>query len=135
MLSRARKSESGWAKRRCAASATASYTLTAAGNIGTATDSAGRVTTYTYDTSNRITQIHVDEGAPLSVAAGSGETSLDVEQSGGIGLDLEGASQVSVTGMYFDNNGKNQPLASGSDAAIPDSVSDLLPRGALKPAQ
>jgi kumamolisin len=33
---------------------------------------------------NRIQQIHVDEGAQLSAAAGSGETSLDVEQSGGV---------------------------------------------------
>ncbi len=29
-----------------------------------------------------------------------------IEQSGGIGLDLETALQVTVTGMYFDNNGK-----------------------------
>jgi subtilase family serine protease len=33
---------------------------------------------------NRITQVHVDGGGPLSGAAGSGETSLDVEQSGGV---------------------------------------------------
>ena len=33
---------------------------------------------------NRITQVHVDGGGPLSGPAGSGETSLDVEQSGGI---------------------------------------------------
>ena len=33
---------------------------------------------------NRITQIHVDGGAPLSAADGSGETTLDVEQSGGL---------------------------------------------------
>jgi kumamolisin len=33
---------------------------------------------------NRITQIRVDGGAPLSAADGSGETSLDVEQSGGM---------------------------------------------------
>jgi subtilase family serine protease len=32
----------------------------------------------------RITQIHVDEGAPISSQAGPIETSLDVEQSGGI---------------------------------------------------
>lgn len=33
---------------------------------------------------NRITQVHVDGGGPLSGPAGSGETSLDVEQSGGL---------------------------------------------------
>ncbi|WP_426702295.1 S53 family peptidase [Rhodanobacter sp. Col0626] len=33
---------------------------------------------------NRITQVHVDGGGPLGSAAGSGETSLDVEQSGGV---------------------------------------------------
>jgi kumamolisin len=33
---------------------------------------------------NRITQVHVDGGGPLSGPAGSGETSLDVEQSGGV---------------------------------------------------
>jgi subtilase family serine protease len=33
---------------------------------------------------NRITQVHVDGGGELSAAAGSGETSLDVEQSGGL---------------------------------------------------
>jgi subtilase family serine protease len=32
---------------------------------------------------NRITQIHVDGGGELSSDAGTGETSLDVEQSGG----------------------------------------------------
>src|SRR5882724_4084561 len=34
--------------------------------------------------SNRITQVHVDGGGPLSSAAGSGETTLDVQQSGGL---------------------------------------------------
>jgi subtilase family serine protease len=33
---------------------------------------------------NRITQVHVDGGGELSSAAGSAETSLDVEQSGGL---------------------------------------------------
>jgi kumamolisin len=33
---------------------------------------------------NRITQIHVDGGGELSSDAGTGETSLDVEQSGGL---------------------------------------------------
>ncbi|MFC5582322.1 S53 family peptidase [Rhodanobacter terrae] len=33
---------------------------------------------------DRITQVHVDGGGPLGSAAGSGETSLDVEQSGGL---------------------------------------------------
>ena len=33
---------------------------------------------------NRITQVHVDGGGELSSAAGSGETSVDVEQSGGL---------------------------------------------------
>src|SRR5215831_4442564 len=33
---------------------------------------------------NRITQVHIDGGAELSADAGSGETSLDVEQSGGL---------------------------------------------------
>jgi subtilase family serine protease len=33
---------------------------------------------------DRITQVHVDGGGPLSGPAGSGETSLDVEQSGGM---------------------------------------------------
>ncbi|HET6552347.1 MAG TPA: S53 family peptidase [Dyella sp.] len=33
---------------------------------------------------NRITQVHVDGGGELSGPAGSGETSLDVEQSGGL---------------------------------------------------
>lgn len=33
---------------------------------------------------NRITQVHVDGGGPLGSNAGSGETSLDVEQSGGL---------------------------------------------------
>jgi subtilase family serine protease len=33
---------------------------------------------------DRITQVHVDGGGPLSGPGGSGETSLDVEQSGGL---------------------------------------------------
>ena len=33
---------------------------------------------------NRITQVHVDGGGELSAEAGSGETALDVEQSGGL---------------------------------------------------
>jgi kumamolisin len=33
---------------------------------------------------NRITQVHVDGGGDLSADAGSGETALDVEQSGGL---------------------------------------------------
>jgi subtilase family serine protease len=33
---------------------------------------------------NRITQVHVDGGAPISSEGGSGETCLDVEQSGGL---------------------------------------------------
>ncbi|MDE2298245.1 MAG: S8/S53 family peptidase, partial [Burkholderiales bacterium] len=38
---------------------------------------------------NRIRQVHVDGGGPLSGAAGSGETSLDVEQSGGLAPDAK----------------------------------------------
>lgn len=34
--------------------------------------------------SHRLTQVHVDGGGELSADAGSGETSLDVEQSGGL---------------------------------------------------
>ena len=33
---------------------------------------------------NRLTQVHVDGGGELSAAAGTGETCLDVEQSGGL---------------------------------------------------
>jgi kumamolisin len=36
---------------------------------------------------NRITKVHVDGGGELSEAAGSGETTLDVEQSGGLAPD------------------------------------------------
>lgn len=36
---------------------------------------------------NRITQVHVDGGGVLGSAAGSGETTLDVEQSGGLAPD------------------------------------------------
>ncbi|WAH36230.1 S53 family peptidase [Alicyclobacillus dauci] len=36
---------------------------------------------------NRISQVHVDGGGDLSSDAGSGETTLDVEQSGGIAPD------------------------------------------------
>jgi len=39
-------------------------------------------------------------GQELTVATGV------IEQSGGPGLLLNGAQQISVTGMYFDNNGK-----------------------------
>ena len=38
---------------------------------------------------NRITQVHVDGGGDLSATAGSGETSLDVEQSGGLAPDAK----------------------------------------------
>ena len=38
---------------------------------------------------NRIRQVHVDGGGALSGAAGSGETSLDVEQSGGLAPDAK----------------------------------------------
>jgi kumamolisin len=38
-------------------------------------------------TPNRITQVHVDGGGDFGSAAGSGETSLDVEQSGGLAPD------------------------------------------------
>ncbi|MGZ4134994.1 MAG: S53 family peptidase [Tumebacillaceae bacterium] len=39
------------------------------------------------NTPNRITQVHVDGGGELSEDAGSGETTLDVEQSGGLAPD------------------------------------------------
>jgi kumamolisin len=41
----------------------------------------------TSNTPNRITQVHVDGGGELSEEAGSGETTLDVEQSGGLAPD------------------------------------------------
>lgn len=37
----------------------------------------------------RITQVHVDGGGDLSAKAGSGETTLDVEQSGGLAPDAK----------------------------------------------
>jgi subtilase family serine protease len=38
---------------------------------------------------NKITQVHVDGGGDLSADAGSGETALDVEQSGGLAPDAK----------------------------------------------
>ncbi|MDP9107715.1 MAG: S53 family peptidase [Pseudomonadota bacterium] len=38
---------------------------------------------------DRITQVHVDGGGDLSATAGSGETALDVEQSGGLAPDAK----------------------------------------------
>ena len=38
---------------------------------------------------DRITQVHVDGGGVLSANAGSGETALDVEQSGGLAPDAD----------------------------------------------
>jgi kumamolisin len=38
---------------------------------------------------NRITQVHVDGGGELSTDAGSGETTLDVEQAGGLAPDAD----------------------------------------------
>ncbi|NII12186.1 S53 family peptidase [Oleiagrimonas sp. C23AA] len=38
---------------------------------------------------NRIEQVHVDGGGPLSSADGSGETTLDVEQAGGLAPDAD----------------------------------------------
>ncbi|WP_245629049.1 S53 family peptidase [Alicyclobacillus shizuokensis] len=38
---------------------------------------------------NRITQVHVDGGGPLSAEDGSGETTLDVEQAGGLAPDAD----------------------------------------------
>jgi kumamolisin len=50
---------------------------------------------------NRITQVHVDGGGLLSAEAGSGETCLDVEQSGG----LAPAAQIIVYDAPNTNQG------------------------------
>jgi subtilase family serine protease len=53
---------------------------------------------------SRITQVHVDEGAPIGARAGTGETSLDVEQSGGIapGANLVVYDAPNTDGGFLD---------------------------------
>ncbi len=53
---------------------------------------------------SRITQVHVDGGAPVSAQAGTGETSLDVEQSGGIapGANLIVYDAPNTDGGFLD---------------------------------
>jgi subtilase family serine protease len=53
---------------------------------------------------NRITQVHVDNGAPISAAGGSGETALDVEQSGGLapGANMVVYDAPNTNGGFID---------------------------------
>jgi len=80
----------------CTSSATASYTPTAAGNIGTATDSAGRTTTYTYDSSNRITKIQSPAGVVTTIGYVGASTQV-ASINNGAGTWTYGYSTVGST--------------------------------------
>jgi subtilase family serine protease len=67
---------------------------------------------------DRITQVHVDGGGPLSGPDGSGETSLDVEQSGG----LAPASNIIV----YDAPNTNQAFIDLFYKAASDNLVDSL---------
>jgi subtilase family serine protease len=67
---------------------------------------------------NRITQIHVDGGGDLSADAGSGETSLDVEQSGGL------APQAKI--RVYDAPNSDAGFMDAFYRAISDNLSDSI---------
>ncbi len=67
---------------------------------------------------NRITQVHVDGGGELSSDAGSGETSLDVEQSGGL---APGAKIV-----VYDAPNTDAGFIDVFYKAVSDNVADTL---------
>lgn len=67
---------------------------------------------------NRITQIHVDGGGELSSDAGSGETSLDVEQSGGM------APKAAI--RVYDAPNTDAGFMDAFYRAISDNVADSL---------
>jgi kumamolisin len=68
---------------------------------------------------DRIRQIHIDEGGDLSAAAGSDETTLDVEQSGGI---APGASIVVYDSPNTDGGFLDLFYGAASDNVV-DSLS------------
>ncbi len=67
---------------------------------------------------NRITQIHVDGGGDLSADAGSGETSLDVEQAGGL------APQAKI--RVYDAPNSDAGFMDAFYRAISDNLSDSI---------
>lgn len=67
---------------------------------------------------NRITQIHVDGGGPLSGPAGSGETSLDVEQSGGL------APWANI--RVYDAPNTNAGFIDAFYRAVSDNIADSI---------
>lgn len=67
---------------------------------------------------NRITQIHVDGGGPLSGPDGSGETSLDVEQSGGL------APWADI--RVYDAPNTNQGFVDAFYDAVSDNIADSI---------
>ena len=67
---------------------------------------------------NRITQVHVDGGADFGAAAGSGETSLDVEQSGGL------APNADI--IVYDAPNTNQGFTDAFLQAVTDNKADSI---------
>ncbi|MFC5743804.1 S53 family peptidase [Dyella tabacisoli] len=67
---------------------------------------------------NRITQMHVDGGGVISGAAGSGETSLDVEQSGGL------APFADV--LVYDAPNTDAGFLDAFNAAVSDNRADTI---------
>lgn len=67
---------------------------------------------------NRITQVHVDGGGQFGADAGSGETSLDVEQSGGL------APNAKI--VVYDGPNTNAGFLDIFYAAMSDNVVDTL---------
>jgi kumamolisin len=67
---------------------------------------------------NRITQVHVDGGGELSGDAGSGETSIDVEQSGGL------APQANI--IVYDAPNTDAGFIDVFNRAISDNIADTI---------
>ncbi|WP_430391213.1 S53 family peptidase [Dyella sp. 20L07] len=67
---------------------------------------------------NRITQIHVDGGGPLAPGVGDDETSLDVEQSGGL------APWANI--RVYDGPNTNQGFLDVFNQAVSDNIADSI---------
>ena len=67
---------------------------------------------------NRITQVHVDGGGEISAEAGSGETSLDVEQSGGL------APRANI--RVYDAPNSDSGFIDAFYTAVSDNIADSI---------
>jgi RHS repeat-associated protein len=111
----------------CTASATASYTLSGAGNLATATDSAGRVTHYTYDGSNRITQIQTPAGVVATITyVGTGTQVASISNGAGTWTYSYSTVGSTMTTTVKDPNGNQRVVTVNTTNKLIASDQDAL---------